>query len=60
MVLTYGSMDKHLNRPTYGGYSDSTVVDENFVVRIPANVNLAATAPLLCAGITTFSPLHHL
>jgi uncharacterized zinc-type alcohol dehydrogenase-like protein len=44
---------------TYGGYSQSIVVDEAFVLRIPANLNLAATAPLLCAGITTYSPLRH-
>jgi len=44
---------------TYGGYSDSIVVDENFVLRISDKLNLAGAAPLLCAGITTFSPLHH-
>jgi len=59
MVLTYGSPDKHLGGPTYGGYSDGIVVDEHFVVRIPPNLNLAATAPLLCAGITTYSPMRH-
>ncbi len=59
MVMTYGSMDKHLNLPTYGGYSEGIVVDEHFVLRIPKNLNLAAVAPLLCAGITTFSPLRH-
>jgi alcohol dehydrogenase (NADP+) len=59
MTLTYGSMDKHTSKPTYGGYSESIVVDEHFVVRIPTNLNLAAVAPLLCAGITTYSPLHH-
>jgi uncharacterized zinc-type alcohol dehydrogenase-like protein len=59
-VLTYGSPDKHKTAPvTYGGYSDSIVVDERFVLRIPANLNLAAAAPLLCAGITTYSPLRH-
>ena len=59
-VLTYGSPDKHGTAPvTYGGYSDSIVVDERFVLRIPPNLNLAATAPLLCAGITTFSPMRH-
>lgn len=56
---TYNSPDKHLDTPTYGGYSESVVVDENFVLRIPENLNLAATAPLLCAGITTYSPLRH-
>jgi uncharacterized zinc-type alcohol dehydrogenase-like protein len=59
-VLTYGSPDKHQTAPlTYGGYSDSIVVDERFVLRIPANLNLAAAAPLLCAGITTYSPMRH-
>lgn len=57
MVMTYGSMDKHLNQPTYGGYAQSIVVTEEFVLRIPANLNLAAAAPLLCAGITTYSPM---
>jgi uncharacterized zinc-type alcohol dehydrogenase-like protein len=59
MVMTYGSADKHLNLPTYGGYSQGIVVDEHFVLRIPKNLNLAAVAPLLCAGITTYSPLRH-
>jgi alcohol dehydrogenase (NADP+) len=59
MVMTYGSMDKHLGLPTYGGYSEGIVVDERFVLRIPANLNPAAAAPLLCAGITTYSPLRH-
>ena len=44
---------------TYGGYSDSIVVDEHFVLHVPANLNLAGAAPLLCAGITTYSPLRH-
>lgn len=58
MVLTYNSPDKHGTAPvTYGGYSDSIVVDQRFVLRIPKNLELAATAPLLCAGITTYSPL---
>jgi alcohol dehydrogenase (NADP+) len=59
LVLTYGSKDKHLGSDTYGGYSDSIVVDEHFVVSIPSNLNLVATAPLLCAGITTYSPMRH-
>ena len=58
-TLTYNSPDKHLDTPTYGGYSESVVVDEHFVLRVPGNLNLAATAPLLCAGITTYSPLKH-
>ena len=59
-VLTYGGPDKHEAAPvTYGGYSDSVVVDEHFVLRIPDNLDLAAAAPLLCAGITTYSPMRH-
>src|SRR5437763_11023470 len=60
MVLTFNSPDKHLGGFTYGGYSESIVVDERFVLRVPTNLNLSAAAPLLCAGITTYSPLHHL
>ena len=56
---TYNDYDKHLDTRTYGGYSESVVVDENFVLRVPENLDLAATAPLLCAGITTYSPLKH-
>ena len=59
MTLTYNSPDKHTGGVTYGGYSDSIVVDQRFVLSIPANLDLAATAPLLCAGITTYSPLRH-
>jgi len=59
MVMTYGSMDRHLGTPTFGGYAQSIVVTEDFVLRMPANLDLAATAPLLCAGITTYSPLRH-
>lgn len=58
-TMTFNSPDKHLGGQTYGGYSESIVVDESFVLRIPENLNLAATAPLLCAGITTYSPLRH-
>ncbi|MCC6743885.1 MAG: NAD(P)-dependent alcohol dehydrogenase, partial [Acidobacteria bacterium] len=50
---------KHTGGVTYGGYSDSIVVDERFVLRVPANLDLAGVAPLLCAGITTYSPLRH-
>ena len=57
MVLTYNSPDKHLGGVTYGGYSGSVVVDERFVLRVPRNLNPAAAAPLLCAGITTYSPM---
>lgn len=56
---TYNSPDKHLGMPTYGGYSESVVVDENFILHIPENLDAAAAAPLLCAGITTYSPLRH-
>jgi uncharacterized zinc-type alcohol dehydrogenase-like protein len=58
-VLTYNSPDKHLGGMTYGGYSESIVVDEAFVLRIPEKLDLAAAAPLLCAGITTYSPFRH-
>ena len=58
-TLTYNSEDKILGGVTYGGYSDSVVVDESFVLRVSPMVNLAATAPLLCAGITTYSPMRH-
>src|SRR5271165_1181342 len=58
-TFTYNSEDKHLGGVTYGGYSDSIVVDEAFVLRVPEKLDLAATAPLLCAGITTYSPLRH-
>src|SRR6202167_753741 len=58
-TLTYNSEDKILGGVTYGGYSDSIVVDELFVLRVSPKVDLAATAPLLCAGITTYSPMRH-
>jgi alcohol dehydrogenase (NADP+) len=59
-TLTYNWPDKHGTAPvTYGGYSDSITVDQRFVLHVPKNLDLAAAAPLLCAGITTFSPLHH-
>jgi uncharacterized zinc-type alcohol dehydrogenase-like protein len=56
-TFTYNSEDKHLGGMTYGGYSKTIVVDEAFVLRPPANLDLAGAAPLLCAGITTYSPL---
>jgi uncharacterized zinc-type alcohol dehydrogenase-like protein len=56
-TFTYNAPDKHLGGVTYGGYSDSVVVDERFVLRVPSNLDLAGAAPLLCAGITTWSPL---
>ena len=58
-VGTYNGPDKHLGGMTYGGYSEKVVVDEHFVLKVPSNLNLAAVAPLLCAGITTWSPLRH-
>ena len=57
LILTFGSPDRHLGGVTYGGYSESVVVDERFVLRIPSNLEPAGVAPLLCAGITTYSPL---
>lgn len=58
-TYTYNSPDKSLGTMTYGGYSESITVVEDFVLRVPDNLDLAATAPLLCAGITTYSPLKH-
>ncbi|RYD23711.1 MAG: NAD(P)-dependent alcohol dehydrogenase [Verrucomicrobiaceae bacterium] len=57
--FTYNGADKHSGGHTFGGYSDSIVVDEAFTLRVPGNLDLAAVAPLLCAGITTYSPLKH-
>lgn len=57
-TFTYNSPDRHGTAPvTYGGYSESIVVDERFVLQVPANLDLAGVAPLLCAGITTYSPI---
>jgi uncharacterized zinc-type alcohol dehydrogenase-like protein len=58
-VFTYNAEDKILGGMTYGGYSESIVVDENFVLHVPAGLDPAGAAPLLCAGITTYSPLRH-
>ena len=58
-IFTYNAPVKHTGGMTYGGYSESVVVDEAFVLRVPKNLDLAATAPPLCAGITTYSPLRH-
>src|SRR5246127_949715 len=58
-TFTYNSADVILGGVTYGGYSDNIVVDEAFVLRVPKSANLAGTAPLLCAGITTYSPMRH-
>jgi uncharacterized zinc-type alcohol dehydrogenase-like protein len=59
VVFTYNSKDKHTGGVAYGGYSKSIVVDQHFVLRIPDKLDPAAAAPLLCAGITTYSPLRH-
>ena len=58
-TFTYNSPDKHLGGVTYGGYSDSLVVDEAFALRVSDRLDPAGAAPLLCAGITTYSPLRH-
>jgi uncharacterized zinc-type alcohol dehydrogenase-like protein len=59
LTLTFNSPDKHLGGVTYGGYSGSVVVNDRFVLRVPVNLALAGAAPLLCAGITTYSPMRH-
>ena len=56
---TYNGVDPIIGGPTFGGYSDKIVVDQHFVLTIPEGMDLAAAAPLLCAGITTYSPLRH-
>lgn len=58
-TFTYNSPDKHLGGHTFGGYSESVVVDKQFVLKIPEHLDAKAAAPLLCAGITTYSPLAH-
>jgi uncharacterized zinc-type alcohol dehydrogenase-like protein len=58
-VGTYMGVDKHTGGPTYGGYSTDITVDQDFVLAMPKGLDLAAAAPLLCAGITTYSPLRH-
>jgi uncharacterized zinc-type alcohol dehydrogenase-like protein len=58
-VQTYGSTEPYIGGPTFGGYSENIVVNEHFALRIPGNLELAGVAPLLCAGITTYSPLRH-
>ena len=59
LTLTYNFPDKHLGGVTYGGYSESIVVDERFVLRVPSKLDLPGVAPLLCAGITMYSPMRH-
>ena len=58
-VTTYNGTDRHDHSPTHGGYSERIVVAESFVLRIPDGLDLKGAAPLLCAGITTWSPLRH-
>ena len=58
-TFTYNFPDKHLGGVTYGGYSESVVVDQRFVLHVPSNLDPAGAAPLLCAGITTYSPMRH-
>jgi alcohol dehydrogenase (NADP+) len=58
-TYTYGGVDPHDKLPTYGGYSQRIVVTEKFVLKVPAGLDLKGAAPLLCAGITTWSPLRH-
>ena len=59
MTVVFGSPDKYLGGHTYGGFSESIVVDEHYVLRLPENLDPATAAPLLCAGITVYSPLRH-
>jgi len=59
MIGTYNGPDKHSGGHTFGGYSEAIVVDQAFVLSVPDKLDLAAAAPLLCAGITTYSPLRH-
>jgi alcohol dehydrogenase (NADP+) len=59
MTGTYGGTEPVIGGPTYGGYSNSIVVDQAYVLHIPAGMHLASAAPLLCAGITLYSPLRH-
>ena len=58
-IQTYNGVDAHLGGPTFGGYSERVTVKDAFVLKVSDTLDLAATAPLLCAGITTYSPLRH-
>ena len=58
-TTTYGGVDRHDHRPTQGGYSEKIVVSDRFVLKVPEGMDLKGAAPLLCAGITTWSPLRH-
>jgi uncharacterized zinc-type alcohol dehydrogenase-like protein len=59
IAMTYNGTEADQKTPTYGGYSTHIVVDENYTLRVPRNLDLARVAPLLCAGITTYSPMRH-
>ena len=59
MTVTYNGYERDGETPTYGGYSERIVVDESYVLRIPEGIALERAAPLLCAGITTYSPIRH-
>ncbi|GAB1350291.1 NAD(P)-dependent alcohol dehydrogenase [Ignavibacteriales bacterium] len=59
VTFTYNSPDKYTGKITYGGFSETYICDESFVLRVPENLDLAAAAPLLCAGVTVYSPLKH-
>lgn len=58
-TMTYNGTDRHDHTVTYGGYSEKIVVSDKFVLKVPDGLDLAGAAPLLCAGITTYSPLRH-
>jgi uncharacterized zinc-type alcohol dehydrogenase-like protein len=58
-TLTYNDIDRHDKMPTFGGYSDRILVSDKFVLKVPENLDLKGVGPLLCAGITTWSPLRH-
>ena len=58
-TFTYNDRDRFTGLPTFGGYSDKIVVTENFVFEVPESLDPSAAAPLLCAGVTTYSPLRH-
>ena len=58
-TYTYNSHDRHDGQPTYGGYAQSITVSDAFVLKVPENLDIKAVPPLLCAGITTWSPLRH-
>jgi uncharacterized zinc-type alcohol dehydrogenase-like protein len=59
VTFSFNSADKHLGGVTYGGFSETYVCNENYVLHVPDSLDLASAAPLLCAGITVYSPLKH-